>query len=210
MAKAANYSRVFFGILLANIAMVVLVAAVRPLLAQRSPDEPVVSPADVQVPPDDPPSLPVDSKTAVVETTPQSQLLSQGSPLSDAVGDGRSAHETMPSLNPGVGVPSTASAAGSAASDMVLGEILKTIQENREELAIPSIPLPPPSASPKATVELDRLELRLKSIAELTRSAQALLKDARHLESKGDQQAAQAITEHVQTLRTIIVQLAAE
>lgn len=97
---------------------------------------------------------------------------------------------------------------------MVLGEILKTIQENREELAIPSIPMPPSSALPKSAVdsaqELERLELRLGSIAELTRSAQALLKDARHLDSKGDKQAAQAITEHVQTLRTIIVQMAAE
>ncbi len=96
---------------------------------------------------------------------------------------------------------------------MVLDEILKVIQDGREDLSVPKLdfpPLAPQAKSNSANSDIDQLSLRFKSLAEVTRTAQALLKEAEQLKAKGKVAAARDLTEHVRTLKSIIVQLAAD
>lgn len=174
-------SRTLFSFLLVNLCLVVTVAILRPVLAVQQSGEIVTATPEVEVP-TDPPSLP--SRTTDAPVAPEI---------------------SMPNVS---GVAPTA-----PANKMVLDEILKVIQDGRGELEVPplnypALPIKSNGGSPKS--ELQQLSQRMKSIAQLTQSAQALIAEAQQLQATGQVNAASALTEHVQTLRSIIVQLAAE
>ena len=180
MWKTAKISGISFSFLLLNLALVVTVAILRPVLAAQQSGETSVTP-EVEVPAD-PPSLPAQATYNSAESA-----------------------VSMPKVSaPGPATPP---------NQMVMDEILKVIQDGRGELDVPPLSypnLPLKTYAGSASADLQQLSQRMKSIAQLTQSAQALIAEAQQLKSAGQASAAQALTEHVQTLRSIIVQLAAE
>ena len=180
MWTSATVTKTLFGFLLLNLVLVVTVALLRPVLAQQQPDEPVTATPEIHVPAD-PPSLPIQSDKSTVP------------PVS------------MPELS--------GESPAAPANKMVLDEIRKVIQDGRGELDVPQLSypaLPFKSNSASNKTGLQQLSQRMKSIAQLTQSAQALVAEAQQLHAAGQVEAASALTEHVQTIRSIIVQLAAE
>lgn len=191
MFNPAKLSKFSFRFLLANLLLVVGVAALRPVLATQEPAQPNSGEPEVELPP------PADIGTPA---TPKSQ------PFLENAASGESRPDTpFP--------PPVTGSAPAPINPMVLDEIRKVIQDNRGELDVPPLSFPALQLgagrrSPQGNLE--ELSHRLKSIASVTQSAQALIKEAQHLQSKGQANAAQELIEQVQTLRSILVQLAAD
>lgn len=192
MFNAAKLSKYSFRFLLANLLLVVGVAALRPVFATQEPAQPNSGEPEVELPP------PV--KTADVNPPPPAiQTPVENGLLSDPIG--------------GPAIPPSVAGSTPPINPMVLDEIRKVIQDSRGELDVPALSFPalPLGAGRRSTQgNLEELSHRLKSIASVTQSAQALVKEAQHLQSKGQANAAQELIEQVQTLRSILVQLAAE
>ncbi len=98
---------------------------------------------------------------------------------------------------------------------MVMDEILKTIQDSRGELDVPPLSYPPLQLSSGGTgnvgsssVNLEELSHRMHSIAALTQSAETLIKEAQHLQAKGQSAAAKEVIEQVQILKSMVARLA--
>ncbi len=103
---------------------------------------------------------------------------------------------------------------------MVLDEIRKVIQDSHGELNVPPLSYPalPLGANRNATQgsgttgsgTLEDLALRMRSIAAITQSAQALIKEAQHHQAKGQVAVAGELLEQVRTLNALLSQLSAD
>ena len=234
MTPSAKLSRISFYFLLINFVVIATASVLRPVFAtQTADDKPSGTNLEVQVPAD-PPSLKlpepnVTSQTVAPQTVaPQTTLVPSRAPTaSDATGalqsTGKSTVDsstatTSPSSTDSpitTGQPTTTeSPVASRANRMVMDELLKVIQDSHGALDVPPLsyaPLPLKSAGAgSASTDLQQMQQRMKSIAAITQSAQILIKEAQQLHASGNANAARELTEHVQTLKNIILQLSAE
>ena len=239
MTPSAKLSRISFYFLLINFVVIATASVLRPVFAtQTADDKPSGTNLEVQVPAD-PPSLKlpepnVTSQTVAPQTVapqtvaPQTTLVPSRAPTaSDATGALQSTGESTvdsstATTSPGstdspitTGQPTTTeSPVASRANRMVMDELLKVIQDSHGALDVPPLsyaPLPMKSAGAgSGSIDLQQMQQRMKSIAAITQSAQILIKEAQQLHASGNANAARELTEHVQTLKNIILQLSAE
>lgn len=192
MFNPAKLSQFSFRFVVGNLLLVIGVAALRPVFATQEATQQQTPEPEVELPP------PADP--AAVDPLPPALPPSENAVLVDPIGG--------PAIP-----PSAAGSTPAPINPMVLDEIRKVIQNSRGELDVPPLSYPalPLGAGRRSTQgNLEELAHRLKSIASVTQSAQALIKEAQYLQAKGQANAAQELIEQVQTLRSILVQLAAD
>lgn len=189
MLTSAKLSKISFVALLINASLVMAVVALRPVFATGQSQEAMPVAPDVQVPADD---------------SPEPQTTVNAAPAAD----NGSQEPALPSIP-----AKSLQAPPEPANKMVVDEILKVIQDSRGELDVPPLSFPTlptkPADATRSSNPVDQLTQRLKSIAAITQSAQVLLKEAQLLQASGHMSEAHALIEHVQTLKSILVELAA-
>lgn len=201
MPVTAKLTKILFVFLFANAAIIITVAALRPVFGSYTTQPPVrdsSSTTDTELSPprvDDPP--------------PQSNLqlgdvpaLSQGTLPGAALTIPPGASTQIP--------PSLAETSTTPPNAMVLDEMRKLIQEGRGQLDVPPLSFPALDLKTGTSAtggELEELALRMRSIGTLTQAAQSLIKEAQHLQSKGNTAAAADLVGHARVMKSVIGEL---
>lgn len=199
MSTSANITKLSFAVLLINGVLVLGISLLRPALAAPYRDqEGAGQSADTPVSDD--------KQSAVIETA---ATVPPDAPPTDAPPTHDIDVPALPIL-PGA---SATTPSAHPPNDKVLEEFRKIIQEGNGELEIPPLNFPelvPKSRKQSTGSELEDFSLRLRSMASLTQAAQALVKEAQHLEASGQTAAAAALTTNIRSLKSMMKQLATD